>query len=108
MGKHGRSAQHRKDLTKWVGMLRKVARGDGGGGERQSYPLHLHARDRRAKAHRRNAYHSASQRGTAGFVMLLAALLIAGIWETVRQEMKLNKIEREHRREAKAPPRYGR
>ena len=45
---------------------------------------------------------------TAGFVMLLAALLIAEIWETVRQEMKLNKIEREHRREAKAPPRYGR
>ena len=38
----------------------------------------------------------------AGFVMLLAALLIAGIWETVLQQMKLNKIEREHRRKAKA------
>jgi hypothetical protein len=40
---------------------------------------------------------------TAGFVALLSAIVIFGIWEGLRQEMKLRKAERERRREAARP-----
>ena len=38
---------------------------------------------------------------TASFVALLSALVIFGIWEGLRQEMKLRKAERERRRAAR-------
>ena len=34
----------------------------------------------------------------AGIVMLLSALVVAGIWESLRQEWKLKRAERERRR----------
>jgi hypothetical protein len=34
----------------------------------------------------------------AGIVMLLSAIVIAGIWESLRQELKLKRVERERRR----------
>jgi hypothetical protein len=34
----------------------------------------------------------------AGIVMLLSALVVAGIWESLRQEWKLKRVERERRR----------
>jgi phosphotransferase system glucose/maltose/N-acetylglucosamine-specific IIC component len=43
----------------------------------------------------------------AGFVAVLFVLVIAGLLETVRQEIKLKKVERERRRKV-APPRLSR
>jgi len=34
----------------------------------------------------------------AGIVMLLSAIVIAGIWESLRQELKLKRVERKRRR----------
>jgi hypothetical protein len=34
----------------------------------------------------------------AGIVMLLSAIVTAGMWESLRQELKLKRVERERRR----------